>query len=280
MRFLLLLALLPLASYGQGTEHVQRGYVAQPELQAEIRPNDHSYGFLALGGLRYSDYNNIVVDRTLGLDTRYLAGGYEQRFGESQWSWGATVRLASADGSRTAFQPGLLLRHRGALGPLTFGQRLAAEYAFTDAARLDPAYNLLTQYAAVSPTLVRLRLDLQIRDGISLGEGVRLNPRLSFEPAVFLRLQKATTDPDKRTIDFTSLRGELGFPIARGILDLTPWFAFQTNYVRTLIQTDQYGNPTSNGKLNIRLPTVGLEVRYNLSHKTHAENDFGLPTQH
>lgn len=279
MRFLLLLALLPLASYGQGTEHVQRGYAAQPELQVEIRPTDHSYGYLALGGLRYSDYNNIVVDRTLGLDTRYLAAGYEQQFNKGPWSWGATGRLAG-DGSRTAFQLGLLLSHRSAIGPLAFGQRLAVEYAFTDAARLDPAYNLLTPYGAVSPTLVRLRFDLQPRDRIALGEGVSLNPRVSFEPALFLRLQKADTDPDKRTIDFTSLRGELGFSFAQGALDVTPWFAFQTNYVRTLIQTDQYGNPTSNGKLNVRLPTVGLELRYSLPHAEPAEGSFMLPTQH
>lgn len=279
MRFILLLALLPLASYGQGTERIWRGYVAQPEVQAEVAPNTHSYAYLALGGLRYSDYNNVVAARTLGLDTRYLAAGYEQRFGESQWSWGATVRLASATGVATAFQPGLLLRHRGAVGPLTFGQRLAVEYALTDAVRLDPAYNLLAQYAAVSPALVRLRFDLATQNGIHLG-AVSLNPRLSFEPALFLRLQKADTDPDKRTIDFTSLRAEVGFSFAQSRLTATPWFAYQTNYLRTLIQTDPSGNPTSNGKLNVRLPSVGVELRYSLGQKAYAAGDFRLPTQH
>lgn len=279
MRFLLLLALLPLASYGQGTERIRRGYAAQPELQAELAPNDHSYVNLAVGGLRFSDYDNLIVNRTLGLDVRYLTAGYEQRFGASTWSWGATARLAGTAGN-TLLQPGLLLRHRGALGPLTFGQRLGLEYALSDKFRLDPAYELVTAYYATSHTLVRLRLDLQLREGLALGEALRLRPRLSFEPAVFLRLQKGDSDPDKRTIDFTSLRGELGFSLANTGLDLTPWFAYQTQYLRTLIQTDQYGNPTSNGKLNSRLPTVGLELRYRLGHKTAAEDSFTLPTQH
>ena len=279
MRFLLLLALLPLASYGQDTEHIQRGYVAQPELQAELAPNDHSYVNVAVGGLRYSDFNNVVVNRTLGLDVRYLTAGYEQRFGASAWSWGATARLAGETGT-TLLQPGLLLRHRGALGPLAFGQRLGVEYAFSDNVRLNPAYELVPAYYATSHTLVRLRLDLQLRDGLALGEALRLRPRLSFEPAVFLRLQKTDSDPEKRTIDFTSLRGELAFSLATTGLDLTPWFAFQTQYLRTLIQTDQYGNPTSNGKLNSRLPTVGLELRYRLGRKTVAEEGFVLPTQH
>lgn len=280
MRFLLLLALLPLASYGQGTEHLQRGYLAQPELQAELAPSAHSYVYLGVGGVRYSDYNNLVVDRSLGLDTRYAVASYEQQFNNGPWSWGATARLANAVGGRTVFQPGLLLRHRSALGPLTFGQRLAVEYSLADGLRLNPAYELLPVYYAASPTLVRLRLDLQPQNGIALGEGVSLSPRLSFEPALFLRLQRAAGDPDKRTIDFTSLRGELGFYFASAWLDVTPWFAFQTNYLRTLVQTDQYGNPTSNGKLNMRLPTVGLELRYTLSHQTYTEGRFKLPTQH
>jgi hypothetical protein len=280
MRFLLLLALLPLASYGQSTEHTRRGYMAQPELQAEIAPNDHSYVYLAVGGLRFSDYNTIVIDRPLGLDTRYVTVGYEKQFDNGPWSWGATVRLASSATSNTVLQPGLLLRHRSALGPLTFGQRLAVEYALADATRLNPSYELLPTYYAASPTLVRLRLDLQTQNGIHLGESVSLNPRVSFEPALFLRLQKADNDPDKRTIDFTSLRGELSFYFANAWLDVTPWFAFQTQYLRTLIQTNQYGVPTSNGKLNTRLPTAGLELRYTLSHRAATVGRFKLPTQH
>lgn len=277
---LLLVALWPLRSYGQSTERIWRGYAAQPELQAELAPTAHSYAYLALGGLRYSDYNNTVADRTLGLDTRYLAAGYEQQFGSGPWSWGATARLAGAARAATVLQPGLLLRHRTLVGPLVFGQRLAAEYALADGTRLDPSYALLSQYAAASPALVRLRLDLQTRAGIRLGNAFSLHPRVSFEPALFLRLQKAPADPDKRTIDFTSLRGEIGFYFDQARLAVTPWFAFQTQYLRTLIQTDPAGNPTSNGKLNVRLPTVGVEVRYRLTHETRAEERFQVPTQH
>jgi len=279
MRVFLLLALLPLLAYGQGTERIRRGHAAQPELQVELAPNDHSYVNVAAGGLRYSDYSNVVVNRTLGLDVRYLTASYEQRFGASAWSWGATARLAGEAGN-TVLQPGLLLRHRSALGPLTFGQRLGVEYALSNNLRLNPAYELVPAYYATSHTLVRLRLDLQLREGLALGEALRLRPRLSFEPAVFLRLQQASGDPDKRTIDFTGLRGEVGFSLASAGLDLTPWFAYQTQYLRTLIQTDQYGNPTSNGKLNARLPAVGLELRYRLGHKNAADDSFVLPTQH
>jgi hypothetical protein len=280
MRFLLLLALLPLATYGQGTEHLSRGSITQLELQAELAPNDHSYTYLAAGGLRYSDNNNTVVDRTLGLDTRYLAAGYEQQFNNGPWSWGATARLAGGSQMFTVFQPGLLLRHRNVVGPLYFGQRLGVEYSLAEGARLDPAYWTLLKYAATSPTLVRLRLDLQLQDGIRLGEALSLNPRVSFEPALFLRLQKADTDADKRTIDYTGLRGELGFYLPKAWLDITPWFAYQTQYVTTLIQKDAAGNPTSNGKLNIRQPAAGLEVRYTLSHKAYTAGRFKLPTQH
>lgn len=280
MRCIYLLALLPLISYGQSTERLKRGYAVQPELQVELVPNNHSFIYLAAGGLRYSDYNNIVVDRTLGLDTRYLAAGYEQQFNNGPWSWGATARLAGATGGFTIFQPGLLLRHRNAIGPLAFGQRIALEYAFNDQVRVDPAYTYWPKYSATSPALVRLRLDLQAQDGIQLGKGVNMNPRLSFEPALFLRLQKEANDPDKRTIDFTSLRGELGFYFANAWLDVTPWFAFQTQYLSTIIQTLPNGTPTSNGKLNRSLPTAGLELRYTLSHRTYTEGRFKLPTQH
>lgn len=280
MRYLLLLTLLPCASYGQGTARAWRGSAVQPELQAELTPNEHSYAYLALGGLRYSDNNSLVTSRTLGLDTRYLSAGYEQQLTNSKWSWGATFRVAGAAGFSTAFQPGLLLRHRSALGPLVLGQRLAAEYALTGDSRLDPAYNLASKYTAVSRTLLRLRLDLYRQNGIQITDGLNLSPRLSFEPALFLRLQREANEPDKRTVDFTALRADVTVRFANAWLDVTPWFALQTQYLSTLIQLDANGNPTSNGKYNRRLPSLGVEVRYNLSHKAEAEGQFRLPTQH
>lgn len=279
MRILILMLLLPCLAFGQGATRQWRGTAWQPELQAEVATGERGYVYLALGGLRYSDYNNIVVDRTLGLDTRYLAAGYEQQFQNDWWSWGVTVRVAGDAGRGAIVQPGLLLRHRTPLGPLTLGQRLGVEYAFSDTYRIDPAYNLPSRYAAVSPTLVRLRLDLYPTDGLVAGK-VSFVPRLSFEPALFLRLQRADSDPEKRTIDFTSLRADVSVRFTEAGLDVVPWAALQTQYVRTIIQLDANGNPTSNGKFNSYLPAVGLELRYTLSHTKYEHGRFALPTQH
>jgi hypothetical protein len=280
--FIVLAALLPALAYGQGTDVIKRGTVVQPELQLELTPNARSYVFVGLGGLRYSDYNTIVTNRTLGLDTRYLTAGYEQRLGTGWWSWGATLRVAGSShlGAGTAWQPGLLLRHRSALGSLVLGQRLATEYALTGDTRLDPAYTLNSQYTAASRLLVRLRLDLYRQDGFQVADWLNLSPRISFEPALFLRLQRDTNDPDKRTIDFTALRADVSAYLPGARLTLTPWFAWQTQYYSSIIQFDAKGNPTSNGKLNFRQPTVGVEVRYNLSLQAHEKGSFALPTQH
>jgi hypothetical protein len=280
--FISLLSLLPVLAYSQGTDIIKRSTVVQPELQVEITPDEHRYVFLGLGGLRYGDYNSIVTNRTLGLDTRYLTAGYEQQLGNSWWSWGATLRVAGSSslGTATAWQPGLLLRHRSALGGLVLGQRLATEYALTGDTRLNPAYTFNSQYTAASRLLVRLRLDLYRQDGIQVADWLNLSPRVSFEPALFLRLQRETNDPDKRTIDFTALRADVSAYFTAAHLTVTPWFAWQTQYLSSIIQFDAKGNPTSNGKLNIRQPTIGVEVRYNLSHKANAEGSFALPTQH
>lgn len=279
--FILFSTLLPALAYGQGTGILKRSLTVQPEIQVEVAPNTRSYVFVGLGGLRYGDYNTVVTDRTLGLDTRYLTAGYEQQLGSGWWSWGATLRVAgSSRPSNTAWQPGLLLRHRSALGGgLVLGQRLATEYALKGDTRLDPAYILNSQYTAASRLLVRLRLDLYRQDGFQVADWLNLSPRISFEPALFLRLQRETNDLDKRTIDFTALRADVSATVPGTHLTFTPWFAWQTQYQSILIQT-QNGVPTSNGKLNTRLPTMGIEVRINLSHKVDAEGQFALPTQH
>jgi hypothetical protein len=279
--FIPVLSLLPVLAYSQGTDIIKRGTLVQPELQIELAPDEHRYVFLGLGGLRYGDYNTVVTDRTLGLDTRYLTAGYEQQLGTGWWSWGATLRVASrSTPSNTAWQPGLLLRHRSALGGgLVLGQRLATEYALKGDTRLDPAYSFNSQYTAASRLLVRLRLDLYRQNGFRVADWLNLSPRVSFEPAVFLRLQRETNDPDKRTIDFTSLRVDVSATVPGTHLTFTPWFAWQTQYQSILIQT-QNGVPTSNGKLNTHLPTMGIEMRVNLSHKVNAEGQFALPTQH
>jgi hypothetical protein len=279
MRYFLLAALLPCFAYGQGTSHQWRQVALQPELQAEISLNHGANVYAALGGVRYTDYSSAAPDRTLGLDVRYAAAGYEAPFRNERWSWGATMRIAGTKGIGPIAQPGLLLRHRSQLGPLVLGQRLGAEYAFSDDYRLDPAYTVSSRYSAVSPLLLRLRLDLFPAEYFQLGSAVSIRPRLSFEPALFLRLQREENDPDKRTIDYTSLRADVAFRFAKAKLDITPWFALQTQYLRTIIQTDPNGNPTSNGKLNNVLPTVGLEMRYHLRHAENVELPQ-LSTQH
>ncbi len=279
---IVLSTILPALAYGQGTGILKRSLAVQPELQVEVAPSARSYVFVGLGGLRYGDYNSVVTDRTLGLDTRYLTAGYEQQFSSDRWSWGATLRVAgSSRPSNTAWQPGLLLRHRSALGGgLVLGQRLATEYALKGDTRLDPAYTLNSQYTAASRLLVRLRLDLYRQDGFQVADWLNLSPRVSFEPALFLRLQRETNDLDKRTIDFTALRADVSAYFTSAHLTVTPWFAWQTYYLSSIIQFDPSGNPTSNGKLNIRQPTLGVEMRYNLAHKAHAAGSFALPTQH
>jgi len=277
MRYLLLAALLPCAAYGQSTSRQWHSLALQPEVQAELTASPQAYAYLALGGLRYSD-ENTNADRTLGLDVRYAAAGYEKQFRNERWSWGGTLRVAGAADIGPVVQPGLLLRHRSLLGPFTLGQRLGVEYAFSDKFRFDPAYNISS--TAASPTLVRFRLDFYPTAGYRAGNSLVLTPRLSFEPALFLRLQRDEDDLEKRTIDYTGLRADLNIQVAKTRLELTPWVALQTQYLRTIIQTDATGNPTSNGKLNNTLPTAGLEVRYSLSRAVPAEGRFKVPTQH
>ncbi|MDO7875424.1 hypothetical protein Q5H93_11840 [Hymenobacter sp. ASUV-10] len=279
MRYFFLAALLPCFAYGQGTSHQRRQVALQPEVQAQVLLSQGAYVYAAFGGVRYTDYTSASTDRTLGLDVRYAAAGYEAPLRGYKWSWGATVRVAGTQGVGPVVQPGLLLRHRSELGPLVLGQRLGAEYAFSKDFRLDPAYNIASSYSAVSPFLLRLRLDLFPAKYFQVVNGLMVRPRVSFEPALFLRLQRDENDPDKRTIDFTSLRADVAFRIEKAKLDIAPWFALQTQYLRTVIQTDPNGNPTSNGKLNSVLPTVGLELRYHLWQA----NDVLLPelsTQH
>lgn len=278
MRYLLLAALLPYAAYGQSTSRQWHSLALQPEVQVELTASPRAYAYLALGGLRYNDENTSAADRTLGLDVRYAAAGYEKQFRNERWSWGGILRVAGAATIGPVVQPGLLLRHRSSFGPITLGQRLAVEYAFSDKFRLDPAYNLSA--SAASPTLVRFRLDLYPTAGFRAGSSLVLTPRLSFEPALFLRLQRDENDPEKRTIDYTGLRADLNVQVTKARLELTPWVALQTQYLRTIIQTDANGNPTSNGKLNYIMPTVGLELRYSLSHAVQAMENFKVSTQH
>ena len=106
-----------------------------------------------------------------------------------------------------------------------------------------------------------------------------LRPRLSYEAATHVRLLKSDTDPDERFLQFTSLRGEVGFRVANPF-DFTPWFAYQTNYLITLPQFDATGKQTSGGKVNAVYPVLGLDLRYTILQGRSAAERQQLPTQH
>ena len=162
--------------------------------------------------------------------------------------------------------PELLLRHRSPIGPLTFGQRLSLERTFPSPTN------------AKGQTNARLRVDLE--KIIPLGSGAfALRPRLSYQADTHIRLLKSDTDPDERFIQFTSLRGEVGFRVA-GLFDFTPWFAYQTNYLVTLPQYNSMGVQTSGGKLNAVTPVLGLDLRFTIIQGQNSETRQQLPTQH
>jgi hypothetical protein len=275
-----LLALL-LASAGQAaaqsTEKLRRPVVLAPELQAAVTLAEGNYAYFSVGGRRETE-NFSGRNAALGLDFLHLTAGYEHNW-NPEWSWGATLRYATEPATalkRSALVPGLLLRHRAAVGPVQFGQRLGVEYALGAAEYNASPFPTTSVY---SRTLLRLRLDVEklIRLG-SQPNGFALRPRVSFEPALFLRLQKADTDGEKRTVDFTSLRGETGVQ-AGAQLTLTPWVGMQANYSRLVIQFDKNNLPTSNGKLNTSTLAVGLDLRYTFSASQPAGEWQQLPTQ-
>jgi hypothetical protein len=275
-----LLALL-LASAGQvaaqSTEKLRRPVVLAPELQAAVMLAEGNYAYFGVGGRRETaDFAGR--NPALGLDFLTITAGYEHNW-NPQWSWGATLRYATEPAAalkRSALVPGLLLRHRAAIGPVQFGQRLGVEYAIGGAQYNASPFPTTSVY---SRTLLRLRLDVEKTIRLSSQpDGFALRPRVSFEPALFLRLQKADTDMEKRTVDFTSLRGEIGLQ-AGAQLSITPWVGMQANYSRLVIQFDGNQMPTSNGKLNTRTLAVGLDLRYTFLASQPRDDWQQLPTQ-
>jgi hypothetical protein len=275
----LLALLLACASQvaAQSTEKLRRPVALAPELQAAVVLAEADYVYFSVGGRRETE-SFTGRNPSLGLDFLNLAAGYEHNW-NPQWSWGATLRYANEpalSSKRSALVPGLLVRHRAAVGPVQFGQRLGVEYAIGEAEYNASPFPTTSVY---SRTLLRLRLDVEksIRLG-SQPDGFALRPRVSFEPALFLRLQKTDLDADKRTVDFTSLRGEIGVQ-AGPQLTLTPWVGVQTNYSSLVVQFDKNNMPTSNGKLNASTPVVGLDLRYTFLGSRPGADWQQLPTQ-
>jgi hypothetical protein len=241
-----------------------------PETQAELTFKNGDYLLLNLHGERNTDYDDIVANRSLGLDLRRLQLGYEHFWGPN-WSAGATVRYDGSSGAYDYVTPELFGRHRSQLGPLTFGQRLSLERYIPVA---DPGFS-----GTAGPdgeTWTRLRVDL---DKIFPVGSFVLRPRLSYEAATHLRLQKEESDLDERTIQYTSLRAEIGLHL-NSWLDVTPWFAYRTQYLETLPQYDANGQQTSGGKLNAVFPTLGVEVRFTIFPSHLNTERTQLPTQH
>jgi len=247
-----------------------------PQLQGEFVLANGDYLLLGLRGQRA--LNDLAGNRSLGFDARQALVGYEN-FGRRNphWSYGATARLVGVgSGQPVAFVPEVLGRHRAPIfGGLTFGQRLSVERTFSSGS---------TQALESGPDgqfWGRLRVDAErfFYVGGSRETGVALRPRLSYEAATHLRLQKATGDPDERTIQYTALRGEVGLRLGPAV-DLTPWFTYQTRYLDTLPQYDAKGNPTAGGKLNVVYPTFGLDLRLTLLPSGLGDDRQQLPTQH
>jgi hypothetical protein len=273
MRCLLLPVLLLVASVAaaQTSRYVQTTQL-WPELQGELALKNGDYLLLALRGARAASGADFG-GRRVGFDTRRARLAYEH-FGSATWSYGATVQLVG-EGRGTIVIPELLLRHRAPIfGNITFGQRLSLERDFN---------NIGAGPLGSGPdgqTWTRLRVDLEKLLPLSSdANGLALRPRLSYEASTHLRFQKATMDQDERTIQYTSLRGEVGVRVAPRF-DFTPWFAYQTSYLATLPQYDKYGVQTSGGSLNLVYPTVGLDVRFTLLPIGGKDNRLQLPTQH
>ena len=254
------------------TARVVQSLQLWPEVQGELALKNGDYLLLALRGER--NISDLYTNRVLGFNVRRVRLGYEH-FWSPAWSWGVVAQLAG-DGSNSAFIPGLLLRHRSpVLGGITFGQRLLVEHTFTSAAGAPLGDGPDGQFWG------GLRLDLEkllplTGDAVV---GLALRPRLSYEAGTHLRLQKAANDLDERTIQYTSLRGEVGVRLSSTI-DVTPWFAYQTSYLETLPQYDKNGVQTSGGKLNFVSPTLGLDVRFTILPSGGKVNYQQLPTQH
>lgn len=198
--------------------------------------------------------------------------GYEH-FWSEHWSGGATARLISykiynftgGTDFKASFRPELLLRHRGDVFGLTFGQRLSVDYQFL------PAYQR-------NLGMARLRLDLE--RFIPVGEKLKLRPRLAYEAAANIRLQPPEGQPEERTLEQGIWRAEIGLRFSDHF-DLTPYVARQADFAVFLPQYDADGNQVSGGRTNVRTPVVGIDLRYTLFQgKTPFERKNQLPTQH
>jgi opacity protein-like surface antigen len=242
------------------------------DLQAELALKNNDYLLLSVHGENVTTYNGATynTDRFLGFDQRSVNLAYEH-FWNDRWSYGGKLQYESVSGAYTYLTPELLLRHRSPVGPLTFGQRLSFS-------RIFPIANKNMYVTSEAQNYASLRFDLE--KILPLGSsGMALRPRLSYEGTMHIRFQKDQDAAEERTIQYTSLRGEVGVRVGDHF-DFTPWFAYTTAYYITIGQYNPIGSPIGGGRLNVVTPVVGLDVRFTLfSGKADAERKQ-LPTQH
>ncbi|HET9502305.1 MAG TPA: hypothetical protein VFO93_02105 [Hymenobacter sp.] len=263
-------------------QRVVRPLELWPELQAELALKNSDYLLLVLHGERGTG-QYAVRNPPLGFDTRRALVAYEH-FWNLNWSWGGTLRY-EADGNfetnsyySNLVVPEVVVRHRSTIfGGLTFGQRLGVERQFL-VSRQPLGFS-----APDGQFWTRLRVDVERLFPLGAkADGLALRPRLSYMASTHLRLQKDDNAPAERTIQWTSLRAEVGVRLS-SVIDFTPWFAYQTSYKQSLVFTDANGNPVSGGKTNYVFPTLGLDVRFTIPSAggSGAKTDHSqLPTQH
>ncbi|MGI4871013.1 MAG: hypothetical protein ACRYFX_07525 [Janthinobacterium lividum] len=274
MRLILLAGLL-LAATAANAQATSTVYPIEvwPEAQGELALRNGDYLLLVLHAERTVQSNDYAY-QPLGFGMRRALLGYEH-FATPQWSFGGTLRLEGYGNGYNVFAPEALLRHRSPVFKgFTFGQRLSLEYR---TGYFPGSYGLL---ASDGQVWTRLRLDLEKL--FPLGpdaSAVALRPRLSAEASTHVRLQKADGDLKERFIQFASLRAEVGVRVSPRF-DLTPWFAYQTDYLQYLEQYDLKGNLVDNGKYNRVVPTVGLDLRFTILSTGSRANRVVLPTQH
>ncbi|MFC7667444.1 hypothetical protein ACFQT0_08615 [Hymenobacter humi] len=126
-----------------------------PSCKPSLALKSGGYFFMALRGQREAQTNSYDASRRrLGFDERRLTMGYEH-FWNEHWSGGGTARLEATGYRNLVLVPEVLLRHRSAVGPLTFGQRLSLERTFPNNA------GYVGGPGPDGQTWARLRVDLE-----------------------------------------------------------------------------------------------------------------------
>lgn len=267
-QFLLLLAGCLLATAATAQRRITTFTSLQPEAQAELALTGDDYALAAF------NLGAQTVSSGRKFSTAQLRLGYEH-FWNEQWSGGGLLSVYAYDngyndnnGRRRDYTitPEAFVRHWNTLGSFNFRQRLGVEYQVPLAD------------GAKSRALTRLRLDLD--RVFPLGSSLALRPRISYEAAAFLRLQRDELEEKERVIDFGTLRGEIGVRLSPHF-DFTPWVASQTTYINALVQTDANGNITNEGgRTNTITPVIGLDLRFTIFKGGAVFERRQLPTQH